>query len=88
MTMTEWLKAQKTLGILAAQQGCSVAQIRLSIQECIDVAWNNAWTTDDVEAQAHWKQLFPSGKKPTVEQFIVTMAQRLTTGENPPYLRK
>ena len=38
MTLLEWLKAKKTLWIMAVQHGCSMKQIRRTIQACIDEA--------------------------------------------------
>lgn len=86
MTLIEWLKAKKTLWIMAAQQGCSVADIRGAIQASIDDAWNNAWMPGNLHAQIQWQRMFPGGKKPSVEQFIVVMARKLTAGEDPPYM--
>ena len=88
MTLIEWLKVKKTLWIMATQQGCTVAQIRKDIQVSIDDAWNRAWTPGNIEAQVNWQLMFPGGKKPTVEQFIVAMARRLTIGEEFPSLLK
>ena len=86
MTLIEWLKAKKTLWILAAQQGCTMAQIRHDIQISIDDAWNRAWTPGNLEAKVNWQRIFPDDKKPTVEQFIVAMARRLANGEEFPHL--
>lgn len=86
MTLIEWLKAKRTLYILAIQQGCSMTQIRREIQACIDDAWNDAWTPGNLQAQINWQLVFPGGGKPTVEQFIVVMARKLTAGEDVPYL--
>ena len=86
MTLIEWLKAKKTLCILAAQQGRSVADIRGAIQAAIDDAWNRAWTPGNLHAQVAWQRLFPGGNKPTVEQFLVVMGRKLTAGEDVPYI--
>ena len=86
MTPFEWLKAKKTLRILAVQQGCTMAQIRGVIQASIDDAWERAWTPGNLVAQVHWQMMFPGGKKPTVEQFIVAMARKITAGEEPPHM--
>ena len=88
MTLMEWLKVKKTLWIMAIQQCCTMAQIRQDIQVSIDDAWNRAWTPGNIEAQVNWQRIFPGGKKPTVEQFIVAMARRLTIGEEFPFLLK
>ena len=63
-----------------------MAQIRHAIQVCIDDAWDHAWTPGNLQAQINWQQMFPGGKKPTVEQFIVVVARKLDAGEEIPYL--
>ena len=86
MTLIEWLKAKKTLRILATQHGCSMARIRSDIQASIDEAWDKAWMPGNLHAQIQWQQLFPGGMKPTVEEFIVVVARKITAGEDVPYL--
>ena len=75
MTIMEWLKVKRTLWILAAQEGCTVTQIKQSIQECINEAWAISWTPGNKNAQLHWQRLFPGGHKPSVEQFIIGIAR-------------
>ena len=77
MSIIEWFKVKKTLWILAVQEGCTVMQIKQSIQECINEAWAVSWTPGNIHAQVHWQKLFPGGKKPTVEQFIVGITRQL-----------
>ena len=77
MTLIQRLKVQKTLFILAAQEGCSVADVRGAMQAALDDAWNNAWTPGNLQAQVAWQRLFPGGNKPTVEEFIAAMAGKL-----------
>lgn len=86
MTFIEYLKAKKTIWLLAAQEGCTMAQARRSMQDCIDEAWDRAWTPGNLQAQVNWQRIFPGGKKPTVEEFIVGMARKITAGEDPPHL--
>ena len=81
MTLMEWLKVKKTLWIMATQQGCTMAQIRQDIQESIDDAWNRAWTPGNIEAQVNWQLMFPGGIKPSVEEFVVVMARKITNSE-------
>lgn len=78
MKLAEWLKVKKTLWIMAMTKGCTIAEARQSIQECIDEAWNYTWTPGNLVAQVRWQQMFPGGKKPTVEQFIIAMARKVT----------
>ena len=86
MTLIEWLKAKKTLWIMAAQQGCTMKQIRCTIQACIDDTWDRVWTPGNITAQLNWQFMFPSGKKPTVEEYIVVVARKMVAGEDVPYL--
>ena len=86
MTLIELQKAKKALLNLAIQEGCSIDDIRSAIQESIDEAWNSAWTPGNLQAQVTWQQMFPGGKKPTVEEFIVAVATKLTAGEDSPCL--
>ena len=88
MTLIDWFKAKKTLFILAAQEGCSMAHIRRSIQACIDAAWNNVWTPGNLKAQVRWQRLFPGGKKPTVEEFIIAVSRNLSANESFSHLHK
>lgn len=80
MTLQEQLRVQKILRVMAYEQGCTTAQIRHSIQEAIDEAWSNTWNNGDVAAQQHWQLIFPDGRKPTVDQFIVALAKRAASG--------
>lgn len=77
MTLVEKMRVQKTLCIIAAQEGRSVAYIRSAIQASIDDAWERTWTPGNLQAQVKWQQMFPGGKKPTVEEFIAAMVGKL-----------
>lgn len=76
MTLAEKLRVQKTLRMIAAQEGRSVAYIRSAIQASIDDAWERTWTPGNLQAQVNWQRTFPGGKKPTVEEFIAVMAEK------------
>lgn len=71
MTISEWLRAKAVIQTIATQEGKTPAEIRASMQEAIDEAWN----TDDPAARAKQLQLFPDGKKPTVERFMLTLSK-------------
>ena len=77
MTLAEKLRIKATLGVIAAQEGCSVAHIRKEIQASIDDAWENTGTPGNLQAQLSWQRLFPGGKKPTVEEFIAAASRSL-----------
>lgn len=86
MTLIEWLKAKKTLFILATQAGCSMAHMRRIFKGHIDRAWTKAWAPGNLQGQLDWQLVFPGCKKPTVEEFIVVMARKLYAGEDFPHL--
>ena len=86
MTQNEMMRVKETISILAAQKGCSVAHIRREMQASIDAAWDKAWTPGNLQAQAKWQQLFPGGKKPTVEEFIAVVSQKIAGGGVFPHL--
>lgn len=84
MTLKEKTKAQQILKVLAAKDGVPVWYVRRSIQETIDDAWARA--QQDPDLKATWTTYFPSGQKPTPEEFIVHLGRRISAGEDPPYL--
>lgn len=86
MTLLEFLKVQRVLQSIAARDGVTVLEVRLSIQEAINEAWANSRT--DPAAKAAWDEYFPDGRKPSVEAFIAHLGNRLSAGENPTYLLK
>lgn len=73
MKIKERIKVNTIIQNLAARDGVSPAEVRASIQEAIDEAWNNK-TTDSAAA---WLRYFPNGKKPSIEQFIATLGSEL-----------
>ena len=58
---------------LAAQNGVSVEEIRREIEIAIDAAIANP----DPEAQKQWEQILKDGRKPTPEEFIEYMADKI-----------
>ena len=46
-------------------------EIREEMQKALDEAWNNP------EAAAAWKEYFSDGQKPTVEEFIRVIAEKI-----------
>ena len=83
MTLIERLKVKKTIWILAIKKGCSIAHARSMIQECLDYAWDSAWAPGNIQGQVNWQRLFPGGKKPSVEQFIFVITNKVKAGEYP-----
>lgn len=73
MTLREQLGVDKIIKDLANEEGLSPADVRQSMQDCIDAAWSNK-TSDSSEI---WLKFFPDGQKPSVEKFIVTLGKEL-----------
>lgn len=73
MTFKERIKVNAIIQNLADRDGITPAEVRASIQEAIDEAWDNK-TADSAAA---WLRYFPNGKKPSIEQFIVTLGKEL-----------
>lgn len=73
MNIQDWQRARQAIRETARRSGISKAQCRADMKEAID----EAWKTTDPAARAHWAQLFPSGKKPTVEEFIARLGKEI-----------
>lgn len=73
MTIIEQNRAREILRAVAAKNGVSAAEVRQSIQEAIDAAWDNP----DPAAKARQQQLFPDGRTPTVEEFLIRVSREL-----------
>lgn len=73
-SMIKHLKAKLVIQAVAAQEGVSVAEVRRSMQEALDAAWDNP------EGQAERQRLFPGGK-PSLEDFILGVAADLKERE-------
>ena len=86
ITIIERLKAAKVIRKLARDKGLSVLQARSLIWHGIEEAWGKASMPDNQKARTKWQQLFPLSRKPTVDEYIVTIAREMTAGKNPPYL--
>lgn len=71
MTLKEWIRAKAVIQELADREGKTPGEIRASMQEAID----EAWATADPAAKARQLELFPDGKKPTVEHFMLTLSK-------------
>lgn len=72
MNLDELGRAWAVIQTVAANEGKTPAEVRASVKEAIDEAW--AFSRHDPAAKAAWDRYFPSGKKPTVEAFIVHLA--------------
>lgn len=82
----EYFKAQRVFRDLARQAGMPARAFRVYLQQLIDDAWQKAWRPGNLQAQINWQQLFPADRRPTVEEYIVTIAREQMAGREPPYL--
>lgn len=73
MKINTWIRAQRSIRKVARTNGITTLQCRRDMQEAIDAAW----ATQDPDAKAAQLRLFPSGQKPTVEEFMVVLAGKL-----------
>lgn len=60
---------------LAQKEGVSPRYFRMAMQEAIDIAWNNR---ENNGASAAWLKYFPTGEKPSLEDFVARLAQELS----------
>lgn len=72
MTIRERIRVKAVIRTLAQRDGVRPEDVRASMQEAIDAAWENQ------DPAVRWKQLqlFPTGK-PTVEAFVLRLAKEL-----------
>ena len=75
MDFRTWFRAQRTITKTARISGVAPLQCRRDMQAAIDEAWANS--RKNPEAKAAWDRYFPSGQKPTLEEFMVVLAGRL-----------
>ncbi len=66
-------KAEKALQILAVRDGVSVGYVRAEIQNAIDVGMANP----DPRIQAFWKAVPHKGARPTPEDVICFITEKL-----------
>lgn len=71
ITIKDKIKLEAMIRDLAEKEGVTPAEIRQSMQETIDDAWDNKGKRGCANA---WLKYFPDGKKPTLEEFLVRLA--------------
>lgn len=77
MKLTNIIKGNLTILRIALQQNKSTTEVRHDMQETLDAAWAETWTPGNIRAQVKWQQLFPGCQKPTLEEFIICIAQEV-----------
>ena len=86
ITPNEYFKAQLIIRHFGRQYGLPASAARVAFQQLIDVAWERAWQPGNLREQVNWQQLFPADRRPTVEEYIATIAREQVAGREPPYL--
>lgn len=86
ITPGEYLKAQAAIRNFGKMYGLPYLAARVAFQQLIDDAWDRAWKPGNLQAQVNWQQLFPADRRPTVEEYIVTIAREQQAGREPPFL--
>jgi len=67
-------KVTKTLELIALVHGVSTAEVRKEIRLALDTGWESP----DPAVQAYWAKIPRKGKKPTLEEVILYMADRVS----------
>lgn len=83
MNLHDYLNVRRVLKTMAAEWGCPVWVVKLTLRRIIDQSWEKAMI--DPEAKTLWDTYFPSGK-PTPNQYILRLGHAHEKGEDVPYL--
>ena len=75
MVVSKKSRVKKIIQQLAEQEGVTPETIRASMQEAIDAAWDNKNSSSAIELE--WHKYFPSGEKPSLEEFIIRISSEL-----------
>lgn len=86
MTPSEWFKSKIAIRNFSRQYGLPAPVARTIFQQLIDEAWERAWQPNNIREQINWQKLFPADRRPTVEEYIVTIAREQEAGKEPLYL--
>lgn len=68
-------RAKRAIRGTGQKIGITSAQARAEMQEAIDAGWEAS--QNDPAAKARWLEMFPDGKKPSVEEFITVLGTRV-----------
>ena len=75
MTLQEKIRAEATIRAIAQEEGIQPQEVRQAMQEALDEAWAARRTPGNLRAQLAWQRLFPAGRKPSVEEFLVRLSR-------------
>lgn len=81
MTLAEQIWVKKIIRTVAKKNKITAREARVSMQEALDAAWAEAWTSGNIHGQVRWQRLF-GVKKPSVEEFIIKCAEQTKREEN------
>ena len=84
MDLHDFLNVRRVFRTMAAEWGCPVWVVKLTIRRSITEAWERSRT--DPNAVALWEKYFPGGKKPTPEEYICRLGHAHERGEYVPEL--
>lgn len=82
MRTKEIKKVERIIKKIAREAGEPSREVRKSMQEALDAAWENAWQPGNLAAQAEWQMRFPGGLKPTLEEFILVISREVRNKTN------
>lgn len=84
MDLHDFLNVRRVFRTIAAEWGCPVWVVKLTIQRSISNAWEKS--RSDPEAVALWEKYFPGGKQPTPTEYILRLGHAHEIGEEVPPL--
>ena len=84
MTHIGKIKSTAAIQAIAIKKNKTSDEIRQAMQEALDIAWAEAWQVGNLPAQLEWQRLFPDGRKPSVEEFILNIAKRVQLSKDVP----
>ena len=64
-------RGEKAIEKIALREGTTVASVRKKMEQAIDLGWNH----NDPQVRQYWQKSF-NGKKPSVEEFILFVADK------------
>ena len=83
MTALEAMNVANVFKIMAAEWGCPVFMVKMTIRERIDESWEKS--RSNPKKKALWDKYFPEGK-PTPEQYILLIGNSQKKGQTVPML--
>ena len=73
-------KIKLVISEIARKNGVGEEEVRADIQAAIDHAMLKITLSDDPKAKENWDKLLKNGKKPSPEEFIKIISEKLING--------